>query len=79
MPGCSMTKRLREPIARLMDIRADKKLERVFVEFSGKMAVRSIGGKRYTLIVRDAHTRFIRVYFLAEKSDVASAFEPYTA
>ena len=74
-----MTKSLREPIVRSTDIQADKKLERVFVNLGGKMTVPSIGGKRYTLIVRDAHTRFTRIYFLAKKSDVASAFEPFLA
>ena len=74
-----MAKGLRKPIARSTDTRADKKLERVFVDLSGKMAVPTIGGKRYTRIVRDDHTRFTRVYFLAKKSDVASAFEPFLA
>ena len=42
-----MTKRLREPIARSTDIRADKKLERVFVDLDGKMTVQ-ISGKNGT-------------------------------
>ena len=61
--GCSMAKGLRKPIARSTHTRADKKLQRVFVDLSGPMAVQSIGGKRYTLIVRDDCTRFTRVYF----------------
>ena len=47
---------LRKLVARSTNTRADKKLKRVFVDLSGKMAVPSIGGKRYTLIVRDDHT-----------------------
>ena len=43
------------------------------------MAVQSIGGKRYTLIVRDDCTRFTRVYFFRHKSDAASAFESFLA
>ena len=43
------------------------------------MAVRSIGGKRYTLIVRDDFTRFTRVYFSRHKTDAASAFESFLA
>ena len=42
--GCSIAKRLRKPIARSTDTRANKKLERVFVDLSGKTAVPSIGG-----------------------------------
>ena len=77
--GCSIAKRLRKPIARSTDTRADKELERVFVDLSGKMVVPSIGGKRYTLIVRDDHTWFTRVYFVAKKSDAASAFKSFLA
>ena len=43
--GCSMEKGLRKTIARSTDTRADKKLERVFVDLSRKMVVPSIGGK----------------------------------
>ena len=50
-----------------------------FVDLSGPMAVQSIGGKRYTLIVRDDCTRFTRVYFLRQKSDAVSAFESFLA
>ena len=77
--GCSMAKGLRKPIARSTRTRADKRLQRVFVDLSGPMAVKSIGGKRYTLIVRDDCTRFNRVYFLRHKSDAASAFESFLA
>ena len=77
--GCSMAKGLRKPIVRSTDTRADKKLQRVFVDLSGKMAVPSIRGKRYTLIVRDDHTLFTRMYFLAKKSDAASALESFLA
>ena len=37
-----MARELREPIARSTDTRADKRLERVFVDLSGKIAVLSI-------------------------------------
>ena len=77
--GCLMAKGLRKPIARSTHTRADKKLQRVFVDLSGPMAVQSIGGKRDTLIVRDDCTRFTRVYFLRHKSDAASAFASFLA
>ena len=47
--GCSMAKGPRKPIARSTHTRLAKKLQRVFVDLSGPMAVQSIGGKRYTL------------------------------
>ena len=77
--GCPMAKGLRKPIARSTHTRAAKKLQRVFVDLSGTMTVQSIGGKRYTLIVRDDCTRFTRVYFLRHKSDAVSAFESFLA
>ena len=77
--GCSMAKGLRKPIASSTDTREDKKLERVFVDLSGKMAVPSIRGKQNTRIVGDDHLRFTRVHFLAKKSDAASAFESFLA
>ena len=42
--GCSMAKGLRNPIARSTH-RADKKLQCVLIDLSGKMTVPSIGGK----------------------------------
>ena len=77
--GCSMAKGLRKPIARSTDTRAAKKPQRVFVDLSGPIVVQSIGGKRYTLIMRDDCTRFTRVYFFRHKSDAANAFESFLA
>ena len=70
-------KKLQKPIARSTHTRADSKLQWVFADLSGKMAVPSIGGKWFKLIVRDDCTRFTRVYFLGKKSDAASAFESF--
>ena len=69
----------RKPIARSMQTREDKKLQQMFDDLSGKMTVPNIGGKWYTLIVRDDCTRFTRVLFLGKKSDAASAFESFPA
>ena len=41
--GCSMAKGLRKPIARSTHTRADRKLQRVIVNLSGKMTVPNIG------------------------------------
>ena len=43
------------------------------------MTVPNIGGKCYTLIVRDDCTRFTRVFFLGKKSDATIAFESFVA
>ena len=77
--GYSMAKGLRKPIARSTHTRAAKKLQRIFADLSGPMTVQSIGGKRFTLIVRNDYTRSTRVYFLRHESDAASAFELFLA
>ena len=74
-----MAKGLPKPIDRSTHTRADEELQRVFVDLSWEMIILSIGGKWYTLIVRDDCTRFTRMYFLGKKSDAASAFEPFLA
>ena len=75
---CSMTKGLRKPITRSTH-RASKKLQRAFVDLSGKMIIPSIWGKWYKLIVWDGCTRFTRVSLLGKKSDAASTFESFLA
>lgn len=75
--GCSMAKGLRKPItARSTQTRAVFR-ERVFVDLSGRMAVQSIGARRYTLIVRDDSTQFMWVYVLRQKSEPASVSESF--
>ena len=59
--------------------RADKKLERVFVDLSGPKVVESLGRKRYTLIVRDDFSRYTWVYFMRYKSDATELFEQFIA
>ncbi|CAB1107081.1 unnamed protein product [Ectocarpus sp. CCAP 1310/34] len=76
--GCLTAKGLSKPIPKT-STRAAKKLQRVFVDLSGKARVQSLGGKWYTLIVKDDYTRWNRVYFLKHKSDAAEAFERYLA
>ena len=77
--GCSMATGLRKLIFRSTHTRADKKLQRVFVDPNGRIIVRSIGGKCYTPIVQDDCTRFTRVFFLGKTSDAARAFESFLA
>ena len=72
--GWSMAKGLRKPVTRLAHLRADKTPQRVTVDLSETMPVPSIGGKWYTLILRDDCTRFTRVYFHGKKLDAVSAF-----
>ena len=67
--GCSMAKGIRKSTSKATTSRAVKKLERVFVDLSGPMPVRSIGGKRYNMIVRYYHTRLFHVFFLSHMSD----------
>ncbi|CAM9736151.1 unnamed protein product, partial [Choristocarpus tenellus] len=47
-----------------------------FSLFDGR-ATLSIGGKQYTMIIRDDYSRFVWLYFLRAKSDAAEAFKKY--
>ena len=51
--GCPMANGPRRGINQSTYTRADKKLGRVFLDLSGPKVVKSDGGKRYSLIVRD--------------------------
>ena len=75
--GCSMAKGLRRDIKQSTHTRADKKLGRVFVDFSGPKMVKSDGGKRFTLIVRDEFSRYTWVYFMRHKSYAAETFKQF--
>ena len=75
--GCSMAKGLRRGIKQSTHTRADKKLERVFVDLSGPKMVKSDGGRRYTLIVRDDFSRYTWVYFMRHKPDAAETFKQF--
>lgn len=68
-----------KPVKKYTDSRADKKLFRTFLDLGGKMQCKSLGGNWYTLIIRDDHSRWTRVFFLKRKSDAAVAFEQYLA
>ena len=54
-----MAEGLRKTIAMSTDTRAAKKLERVFVDLSGKMAYQVLGGNGthflYGMIIHDSH------------------------
>ena len=68
-----------KPVKTHTDSRAVKKLFRTFLDLGGKMQFKSLGGNWYTLIIRDDHSRWTRVFFLKHKSDAAVAFEQYLA
>ncbi|CAM9755553.1 unnamed protein product, partial [Sphacelaria rigidula] len=60
--GCSEAKGLRRPIPRSTHTRAAKSASRVFVGLSGPKPAQSYGGKSYTTIVRDDHSRHTKLY-----------------
>ena len=51
--GYSMAKGRKKPTAKTTKNRADKRGGRVFLDVCGPKSVRSIGGKEYTLLVKD--------------------------
>ena len=63
--GCSMAKSLTRGIKLPTHTRAGKKLGRVLVDLNGPKVVKSHGGKRYALIVRDDCSRYSWVYLFS--------------
>lgn len=57
--------------------RTDKKLGRVFVDFSGPKAILSVSGTRYFFIVNNDYSRYTWINVLKHKSDVGSAFRRF--
>ena len=61
--GCSQGKGYRKAIPSTTSSRSTRKLQRVFVDLSGKRSVASYGGSFYAMIVRDDYTRYSWVFF----------------
>ena len=77
--GCSETKGIRKPVKPFPYTRATKPAERCFADLSGPKSVKSMGGKKYMMIVRDDYSRFTRVFFLRTKDETATYFSKYLA
>ncbi|CAN0574340.1 unnamed protein product, partial [Laminaria digitata] len=75
--GCSMAKGISAPVNKVIGCRSDKKLGRVFVDLSGKQAVKSKGGNQYAMIFRDDKTRLSWVYFLRSKAEAPDMLEQW--
>ena len=72
--GCSEAKGIRKPVKPFTYTRASKPTERCFVDLSGSKPVKSMGGRKYMMIVRDDFSRFTRVFFLRTKDKAATFF-----
>ena len=68
--GCSLAKVIRMFIPSKTSNRAVKRLFRVSVDLGGKKHMKSIGGKKYLMIMRDD-------YFISHRSDAADTFAKF--
>ena len=75
--GCSLAKGIRMTIPSKTSNRAVERLSRVFVDLGGKKYVKSIGGKKYPMIIRDDYSRYTWMYFISYKSDAADTFAKF--
>lgn len=66
-----MAKGQRAPVPEKTSSRANRPLERVFVDLSGPKPLQSAGGLSYVMILRDDPRRRCCMYFLARKSEAA--------
>lgn len=71
--GCSMAKGKRKYVARTTCSRAERPLQRVFIDLSGPKPVKPVGGSQYIMQGKEDFSRYGWTYFLKSKSE-ASAF-----
>ena len=74
-----MAKGIRMPIPWKTHGRAAKRLFRVFVDLGGKKHIASMGGSKYSMIVRDDFSCHAWMYFVSHKYDAASTLEKFLA
>ena len=67
----------RRPFKSVGEIRSTRKLQRVHRDVCGPMPVDSIGGKRYFVTFIDDYTRYCKVYFMKNKSEVFNKFKEF--
>ena len=69
--GFSFAKGIRMSLPCNISNRAIKILFRVFVDRGGKKHVKSVGGIKYPMTIRDDFSRYTWMYFISHKSDAA--------
>ena len=75
--GCSLAKGIRMPIPSKTSNRAVERLSHVFVDLGGKKYMKSIGGKKYPMIIRDDYSLYTWMCFISYKSDAADTFAKF--
>ena len=64
--GCSLAKGIWMSIPSKTSNRSVKRLVRVFVDLGGKKHVKSAGGKKYPIIIRDDYSRYTWMYVIPD-------------
>ncbi|KAK8930958.1 hypothetical protein KSP39_PZI016350 [Platanthera zijinensis] len=73
-PACQMGKQTRATFKSIPDKDSSRCLYLLHMDLFGPMQVHSLGGKSYTLVIVDDHSRFTWVFFLKRKSDTFDIF-----
>ena len=76
---CVESKMSRKPFKSIGEIRSVRKLQCVHSDVCGPMPTDSIGGKKYFVTFIDDCSRYCKVYFLRNKSEVFDKFKQYEA
>ena len=77
--GCVQGKMQKKPFKPVGVIRSTRKLELVHTDVCGPMQTESIGGSRYFVTFIDDYSRFCKVYFMRQKSQVLEKFQEFEA
>lgn len=73
---CQLGKQTQSPHKKINYINTSQALELIHIDLMDPMRTKSIGGKKYIIVVVDDFSRFTWVKFLREKSD---AFDFFTS
>lgn len=74
--SCIEGKQRKQPF-QTSQTQSTRPLELIHSDLCGPMETISIGGSRYFLTFIDDYTRYVHIYFLAEKSQVIEAFKEF--
>ena len=74
---CASNKLNRKPACSKTVLRKSSKLKLVYSDVRGPMETTSLGRQRYIVSFIDSYSRFVRVYFMKNKSEVLNKFRQF--
>ncbi|KAG8496284.1 hypothetical protein CXB51_009218 [Gossypium anomalum] len=76
---CQLGKQTRLPFPTSKAWRASERLQLIHTDVCGPMKTQSLNGNKYSILFIDDYSRYCWIYFLKQKSEVASVFLKFKA